>query len=1443
MRKFYLLGTLILILSAGNKSFGQDFSNKGKEFWLSFSYHVGMVEPGGPPVMTVYITSDVATTYTVEIYNVGILATGNLNPGQVVPVIIPNAYFINNEGFFTGRTVRITAPKPVVVYSYITRSAASGATLCLPTTVLGKEYYTMSFTQLSNELNSNSYFTIIAVEDNTVVEIVPSATTKNGWVANNTYTVNLNKGDIYQVLGQTNGVNGVDLTGSRVRSVASAGGGCKKIAVFSGTGKIRIPATGCGGNSSDNLYQQLYPIASWGKKYMTVPSRNNPNNYYRIAKSDPAANVYVNGALIPAASFINNYYEFFNARANLIESDLPISVAQYFTTQGCDGNPANVPYDPDMIILNPVEQNISRVTLVSSNLVAGSTAAFPHQHHIHAIIKNEGTAISSFRFDGVGVPASSWILHPSDPTYSYLYMSNVTQGYHQLSSDSGFNAIAYGYANAESYGYSAGTNVKDLYQFVSIANQFASVNLPAACRGASSILSMTFPYQPTQIIWEFNGLFPDVTINSPVFTSSSVVNGRTLYKYDLAGTYTFPATGNYPIRIVAQNPTADGCNGLQEIDIDLQVFDPPVAAFNFAATGCISSPVTFTDATTNTGGRPITSWHWNFGDGNFINGVANTNHTYTAAGTYIIKHSVISDIGCKADTVQQTLILPEAPVANFTQAAPYCAGKAITFNDNSTFSGTIAKWHWNFGDGPTVTVLSNAAQTHTYATTGTYPVTLQVETSTGCLSTVFSRNITVSPNPVVNFNLPNVCLPAGTAQFNSTSTISDGTENLFAYVWNFGDATATSAVQNPVHTYTGVGPYDVTLTVTSNNGCPTTMVRQLNTIYAEPQAAFTAPAEVCLGATVNFTDQSTAAGSTVTGWVWDFGDVTSSNAQNPTKTYAAAGIYTVTLRVTSAIGCPTPNNIATRQVIVNPLPAANFNTSIPGCAGQGVTFTDASVPNAGNIVKWTWNYGDGPNTVLTSGVPFVHSYATPNTYNTTLQVETDKGCISTVFPRDIVINQVPVAGFISPEICVNDILAPFVDTSKIATGTVTGWQWNFGDPNATAGNPNTSVLQNPTHQYTVPGTYTAQLISTSNAGCKDTVTGTVKVNGGLLNPQFTIENTGTLCSNKDITIKDASTIDAGNILRVEIFWDAADLTIRTTDNAPAPGKTYAHTYPEFGTPATRTYTVRYVVYSGLTCFNTFTRDITMLATPQLAFNAVLPICSNQPAFQLAQVQLQNVLPGSGAFSGTGVSGTGLFNPQVAGAGTHSIRYTYTGDNGCSNFVDQTVIVDPTPIADAGPDKVVLEGGFVVLTPAVINNIPVTYTWTPPIRLSNPAISNPEASPTTDITYTLTVTSDRGCTTSDDVFVKLLKSPVIPNIFSPNGDGIHDRWVISYLESYPGCVVQIYNRYGQLIQRFVNYTTPWDGKINGKDAPIGTYYYVIDPKNGRKPMTGYVDIIR
>ncbi|HSU28271.1 MAG TPA: gliding motility-associated C-terminal domain-containing protein, partial [Chitinophagaceae bacterium] len=359
-----------------------------------------------------------------------------------------------------------------------------------------------------------------------------------------------------------------------------------------------------------------------------------------------------------------------------------------------------------------------------------------------------------------------------------------------------------------------------------------------------------------------------------------------------------------------------------------------------------------------------------------------------------------------------------------------------------------------------------------------------------------------------------------------------------------------------------------------------------------------------------------------------------------------------------------------------------------------------------------------------------------------------------------------------------------------------------------------------------------------------TITQSVFVNGGAPLANFTLQN-ASLCSNKNVVLVDASSVDFGNLVKLEIYWDFGnDPTIKTIDNAPQAGRTYSHTYPEFGSPASQNYTVRYVAYSGTNCVNTLSRTVTLLATPTLQFSPVTPVCANVGPFQITEAQLVNVLPGSGVFSGTGVDAAGLFTPSVSGAGSFIIRYTYTGNNTCVNYIEQSVAINPMPGANAGPDKVVIQGGTVTLTPATNANMPVNYQWTPITGLNNPAQPFVIVSSVTgDVTYTLTVTSDKGCVSTDQVTVKYLKNPVVPNIFSPNGDGTHDNWDIDFLASYPGCTVEIYNRYGQLVFKSIGYSTPWNGTINGKPAAIGTYYYIIDPKNQAKIMTGYVDIVR
>ena len=86
-------------------------------------------------------------------------------------------------------------------------------------------------------------------------------------------------------------------------------------------------------------------------------------------------------------------------------------------------------------------------------------------------------------------------------------------------------------------------------------------------------------------------------------------------------------------------------------------------------------------------------------------------------------------------------------------------------------------------------------------------------------------------------------------------------------------------------------------------------------------------------------------------------------------------------------------------------------------------------------------------------------------------------------------------------------------------------------------------------------------------------------------------------------------------------------------------------------------------------------------------------------------------------------------------------------------------------------------------------------------------------------------------------------PQVPNTFTPNGDGVNDTWNVKYLVDYPGATVDIFNRYGVKLYQIVNYVSPWDGTKNGTELPVGTYYYVINPRNERKPIYGSVTIIR
>jgi len=211
---------------------------------------------------------------------------------------------------------------------------------------------------------------------------------------------------------------------------------------------------------------------------------------------------------------------------------------------------------------------------------------------------------------------------------------------------------------------------------------------------------------------------------------------------------------------------------------------------------------------------------------------------------------------------------------------------------------------------------------------------------------------------------------------------------------------------------------------------------------------------------------------------------------------------------------------------------------------------------------------------------------------------------------------------------------------------------------------------------------------------------------------------------------------------------------------------------------------------------------------------------------------------------TGLSADNIFNPQATPAVTTQYSVIVSNPDGCRDTATVNITIVESPKADAGPDQTILAGDAVVL-PATVSGQDVSFTWSPPDHLSDAGILQPLASPTADIDYTLTATSNAGCGVDmDKVHVFVFKDIYIPNAFSPDGNTINDTWKIPALNAFPGFELAVYNRFGQRIYQSSNIYQPWDGTFKGEPQPPGVYVYVIDlKKKGRPLLKGTVMIIR
>ncbi|HHL52540.1 MAG TPA: PKD domain-containing protein, partial [Flammeovirgaceae bacterium] len=382
----------------------------------------------------------------------------------------------------------------------------------------------------------------------------------------------------------------------------------------------------------------------------------------------------------------------------------------------------------------------------------------------------------------------------------------------------------------------------------------------------------------------------------------------------------------------------------------------PTTGFSFNNV-CNGEATTFTDATT---GSNLTAWSWDFGDGATSTEPSPT-HTYANPGKYTVTLTVDNSLGCSTsftDTVYNHAI----PVVGFTNDLA-CSSAPVQFTDQSVVQdASLVAWQWDFGDGTTA---SERNPQHLYGQTGDFTVQLKAYSQYGCVDSL-SATLSVNQGPEVDFSWDKACASEATSFTDLSNTfgmpVTDYTWLIDGQVYN---------EQNPQHTFSTAGDYQVTFSVTTDNLCAATASRTL-TVEPTPATGF-GMEESCQTGNVTFYDTTQAA---IASRIWRI-DGSQAGSDSLLTLALAPGNYLAALNVVTTAGC---NGSALRQITVNGAPQAAFEVpSAYGAAPYTVPFSNLS----GNYDSLRWYFGDPTNSTSTAANP-TFTYADTGSYQVTL---------------------------------------------------------------------------------------------------------------------------------------------------------------------------------------------------------------------------------------------------------------------------------------------------------------------------------------------------------------------------------------------------------------------------------------------------------------------------
>ena len=478
----------------------------------------------------------------------------------------------------------------------------------------------------------------------------------------------------------------------------------------------------------------------------------------------------------------------------------------------------------------------------------------------------------------------------------------------------------------------------------------------------------------------------------------------------------------------------------------------PIAQFNaYYAFATVPTKVMFVD--NSMGSTPMT-YQWDFGDGS-TSTEQNPSHMYTLRGLYTVKLTVTNQFGSSTEIKKDYITIGMGPKADFA-ATPVNGNVPLSVQFTDKSQGQVTTWQWDFGDGKRS---DEKDPVHTYWTAGVYNVILTVSNDYGSSDATKFNFITVV-GPLTSKFTPDPSSGKSplVVKFTDRSIGSPTSWN-----WDFGDGTS-STEQNPTHTFTSGGAFDVKLKIARGETIATST--QVLNVGGVPVADFAgAPTSVNVGETIAFTDKSSNSPNQ---WLWNFGDTKTMTTQNPSYAYQLKGIYTVSLLASNDNGKDI--EIKTNYINVGIGPKADFRpVIIPSQMYDvplNVMFVDQST---GLPTSWLWNFGDGQTSKEQNPA---HAYMTAGTYTVTLTVKNLFGQDTKVMTDLINVGKGPAVDFTADKTTVG--VGRYVTFTDLSANSPTNWVWEFGDGSVGAS-------AKPDHIYQKTGVYDVTLTASNPA--------------------------------------------------------------------------------------------------------------------------------------------------------------------------------------------------------------------------------------------------------------------------------------------------------------------------------------------------------------------------